>query len=274
MPGPTIEADVGDTLVVELTNALPEPTSIHWHGLRVPADMDGTQLVQQPIQPGETFEYRFVLPDAGTFWYHPHMNETVQLEKGLYGPLVVRGHHEPQLDGERVLMLDDLKLDRKGNLARFGGFKERHEGRRGDTRLVNGKAEPEFEIAAGQVERWRIVNASSSRYVLLSLGSRPFTILGTDGGLIPEPVTAVKVLLAPADRVELAVGPFSEGETLGLESLPYRPRHGEGARRVVRDGAGWQPSALARADPGDPADHRAARHRRRYAEPDRAAPGP
>jgi Multicopper oxidase len=123
--------DVGDTLVVELTNALPEPTSIHWHGLRVPADMDGTQLVQQPIQPGETFEYRFVLPDAGTFWYHPHMNETVQLEKGLYGALVVRGHDEPHLDGERVLVLDDLKLDRKGNLARFGGFKERHDGRRG-----------------------------------------------------------------------------------------------------------------------------------------------
>jgi FtsP/CotA-like multicopper oxidase with cupredoxin domain len=67
VPGPTIEADVGDTLVVELANALPEPTSIHWHGLRVPADMDGTQLVQQPIQPGERFEYRFVLPDAGTF---------------------------------------------------------------------------------------------------------------------------------------------------------------------------------------------------------------
>jgi FtsP/CotA-like multicopper oxidase with cupredoxin domain len=61
----SIEADVGDTLVVELANALPEPTSIHWHGLRVPAEMDGTQLVQQPIQPGETFQYRFVLPDPG-----------------------------------------------------------------------------------------------------------------------------------------------------------------------------------------------------------------
>jgi hypothetical protein len=71
-----------------------------------------------------------VLPDAGTFWYHPHINETVQLEKGLYGALVVRGHDEPHLDGERVLVLDDLKLDRNGNIARFGGFKERHEGRR------------------------------------------------------------------------------------------------------------------------------------------------
>jgi FtsP/CotA-like multicopper oxidase with cupredoxin domain len=221
VPGPTIEADVGDTLVVALTNALPEPTSIHWHGLRVPAEMDGTELVQQPVQPGETFEYRFVLPDAGTFWYHPHTNETVQLEKGLYGALIVRGQDEPRFDAERVLLLDDLKLDRKGNIARFGGWRERHDGRLGETRLVNGEADPEVEIAAGQVERWRIVNASSSRYVLLSTGGRPFTILGTDGGLIPEPVTTAEVLLAPADRVELAVGPYSEGETLALESLPY-----------------------------------------------------
>jgi FtsP/CotA-like multicopper oxidase with cupredoxin domain len=246
VPGPAIEADVGDTLVVELTNALPEPTSIHWHGLRVPAEMDGTQLVQQPIPPGQTFRYRFVLPDAGTFWYHPHVNETVQLEKGLYGTLIVRGHDEPHLDGERVLVLDDLKLDRKGNLARFGGFKERHEGRRGDTRLMNGKAEPELEIAAGQVERWRIVNASSSRYVLLSIGSRPFIILGTDGGLIPEPVTAAQVLLAPADRVELAVGPFAEGQTLGLESLPY-------ARGMVKEHGG----RYATVRVGSPAPSRA-----------------
>ena len=135
----------------------------------------------------------------GRSGYHPHVNETVQLEKGLYGALVVRGHDEPHLDGERVLVLDDLKLDRTGDLARFGGFTERHEGRRGNIRLVNGEAEPEFEIAAGEVERWRILNASSSRYVLFSIGSRQFTILGTDGGLIPEPVTAAQVLLAPAE---------------------------------------------------------------------------
>jgi FtsP/CotA-like multicopper oxidase with cupredoxin domain len=145
----------------------------------------------------------------------------VQLEKGLYGALVVRGHDEPHLDRERVLVLDDLKLDRKGDIARFGGFRERHDGRLGNRRLVNGEAEPELEMAADQVERWRIVNASSSRYVLLTIGGRPFTILGTDGGLIPKPVAAAEVLLAPADRVELAVGPFSEGETLTVESLRY-----------------------------------------------------
>jgi FtsP/CotA-like multicopper oxidase with cupredoxin domain len=91
VPGPTIEARVGDVLEVRLTNRLAEPTTIHWHGLRVPATMDGTDMVQSPIAPGETFTYRFRLPDAGTFWYHPHSNETEQLEKGLYGALIVRG---------------------------------------------------------------------------------------------------------------------------------------------------------------------------------------
>jgi FtsP/CotA-like multicopper oxidase with cupredoxin domain len=168
-----------------------------------------------------SFEYRFVLPDAGTFWYHPHTHETEQLEKGLYGALIVRGPDEPKLDGERVLVLDDLKLDRHGNLARFGGWKERHQGRLGDVRLVNGRAEPELEMAAGQVERWRLVNAASSRYVRLSIGRRPFIILSSDGGLLETPVPATEVLLTPGDRVDLAVGPFAHGESIEVASLAY-----------------------------------------------------
>jgi FtsP/CotA-like multicopper oxidase with cupredoxin domain len=220
-PGPTIEAVEGDRVRILLTNHLPEPTTIHWHGLRVPADMDGTEMVQKPIQPGGTFEYRFVLPDAGTFWYHPHTHETEQLEKGLYGALIVRGPDELRLDGDRVLVLDDLKLDRHRNLARFGGWKERHQGRLGDVRLVNGRAEPELEMAAGQVERWRVVNAASSRYVRLSVGGRPFTILGSDGGLLEAPVPATEVMLTPGDRVDLAVGPFGDGDSIEVASLAY-----------------------------------------------------
>ena len=221
VPGPMIEARVGDVLEVRLTNRLPEPTTIHWHGLRVPAAMDGTDMVQRPIAPGESFTYRFRLPDAGTFWYHPHSNETVQLERGLYGALIVRGDDEPVLDGEQILVLDDLKLDKKGGIARFGGLIERHDGREGDVRLVNGKAEPELSIAAGQIERWRIVNASSARYVRLSIGGKPFRILGSDGGLLEAPITAAEVLLAPADRVELAIGPLAEGEVVAVEALTY-----------------------------------------------------
>ena len=120
-----------------------------------------------------------------------------------------------------MLVLDDVALDRAGQIKRLGGLIERHDGRQGDTRLVNGRQEPELTIAAGQIERWRVLNASSARYVRLSVGGRPFTILGTDGGLIDAPVTVSDVLLAAADRVEIAVGPFAEGESLTIESLPY-----------------------------------------------------
>ena len=221
IPGPKLEARVGDVLEVRLTNRLPEATSIHWHGLRVPAAMDGTDMVQRPIAPGETFTYRFRLPDAGTFFYHPHTNETVQMERGLYGALIVRSDDEPVLDVERVLVLDDIKLDRAGEVAKFGGLVQWHDGREGDVRLVNGKQEPELTIAAGQIERWRIVNASSARYVRLSIGGAPFRILGTDGGLLEAPVEATEALLAPADRVDIAVGPFEEGEQLAVEALAY-----------------------------------------------------
>ena len=221
IPGPVIEARVGDVLELRLTNHLPEPTVLHWHGLRLPAAMDGTDMVQRGIKPGDTFTYRFTLRDAGTFWYHPHMNETVQLERGLYGALIVREPNEPTLDAERVLVLDDVKLDRQGQIKKPGGLIEGHDGRQGGTRLVNGKAEPELTMAAGQIERWRVINASSARYVRLSIGGRPFTILGTDGGLIDAPVTVTEVLLTPADRVDIAVGPFTEGETIAVDALKY-----------------------------------------------------
>jgi FtsP/CotA-like multicopper oxidase with cupredoxin domain len=222
VPGPVLEASVGDVLEVNFRNSLPEPSMIHWHGLRLSPPMDGTENVQRPVAPGGTFTYRFALADAGTFWYHPHMNETVQLERGLYGALIVHGPDEPQLDAERVLVLDDVALDRDAQLEPPGGWIERHDGRQGSTRLVNGKAEPELTIAAGQVERWRIVNASSARYIRLSIGGVPFQILGTDGGLLSAPVHAREFLLAPADRVDLAVGPFTVvGQTLQVEALRY-----------------------------------------------------
>ena len=84
VPGPVLEARQGVPLEIEFTNRLPEPTVIHWHGLRIPAAMDGIQVVQRLIEPGETYTYRFTPPDAGTFWYHPHHNETEQLEKALW----------------------------------------------------------------------------------------------------------------------------------------------------------------------------------------------
>lgn len=221
VPGPTIEAQVGDVLEIHLVNHLPEPTVVHWHGLRIPAAMDGTGRVQRPVGPGESFTYRFRVPDAGTFWYHSHYNETVQLERGLYGALIVRDPAEPVFDADRVLVLDDVALRRDGQITPPGGWIESHDGREGDIRLVNGRQEPDLQMAAGQVERWRIVNAASARYVRLSVGGRPFRIIGTGGGLIPAPVAATELLLPAAGRTEIVVGPFAEGETLRVETLPF-----------------------------------------------------
>jgi FtsP/CotA-like multicopper oxidase with cupredoxin domain len=230
IPGPVIEAEVGDTLEVKLTNQLPEATTIHWHGLRIPAEMDGTEMTQPAVEPGESFEYRFVVPDAASFWYHSHVNETEQLERGLYGALIVRGPDEPVLDGEQILVFDDLKLGPDGDVAPFGDEHEQHAGREGDVRLVNGRQEPELEIGAGQVERWRIVNAANTRFVRLSIGGRPFSILGTDGGLLTAPYETTEVLVTPGDRFDLAVGPFAEGQRLEIAALPYDRGKGESPR--------------------------------------------
>jgi FtsP/CotA-like multicopper oxidase with cupredoxin domain len=246
VPGPTIEANVGDTIEVRLTNSLPQATTIHWHGVRVPAEMDGTEAVQPPVDPGETFEYRFVVPDAGTYWYHSHTNETEQLERGLYGALIVRDSSEPALDAERTLLFDDLKIGPDGDLAPFGDEHEHHAGREGDVRLVNGRQEPELEMPGGTVERWRVIDAANTRFVRLSLGGRPFTIIGTDGGLLPRPVSATEVLVTPGERVDLAVGPFEEGERIEIEALPYDRGKSETARErfaTLRVGAAIESSA-------------------------------
>ena len=235
VPGPTLEARAGDTLVVYLKNRLPEPTTIHWHGLRIPAPMDGTEMTQRVVKPGGAFEYRFVLPDAGTYWYHPHANETVQMERGLYGAIVVRGADDPVVDAERVIVLDDVSVDRRGRIAKPGGVLERHNGRQGGIPVLNGQADVELSMPAGQIARWRIVNAGSARYVRLSIGGRPFRIIGTDGGLIERPIEATDVVVAPGDRVDLAVGPFVEGDELGIDALPHHRRLGQ-RRRTERFG--------------------------------------
>ncbi len=225
LPGTELRANVGDTLVVRLTNHLDEPTMIHWHGLRIPAAMDGTDAVQKPVAPGEVFEYRFVLPDAGTFWYHSHANETVQMERGMYGSLIVEDPADPIFDGEKVFLVDDMKLNSEHEFTNPGWFVprivERHDGREGDTLLINGKENSVIEIAAGQTERWRFINSSSARYFTLHLGGREFKIIGTDGGLLEHPRTVTNVLITPGERIDIAAGPFEEGETILMESLKY-----------------------------------------------------
>ena len=221
VPGPCIDAHVGDVLEVRLTNRLPEPTTLHWHGLRLPAAMDGTDMVQHPVAPGGTFTYRFKLVDAGTFWYHSHSNETVQVERGLYGGIVVREADEPAFDRDRVLVLSDVMLDRNVGIVAHGDSHERRGGREGNVRLVNGTSEPEIKMRGGQVERWRIINAASARYVRLSIGQRPFRIVSSGGGLFEDLTMTREILLTPGERADLVIGPFEPGEVVSVLSEPY-----------------------------------------------------
>ena len=226
IPAPVLKAKVGDTMIIRVKNELEEPTIIHWHGLRIPSSMDGTGAVQEPIKPGQTFEYRFQLPDAGTFWFHSHANETVQMERGMYGALIVEDPAEQVItDAEKIFMIDDMKLDAKYRFTKPGWFfpriKERHDGRQGNTLLINGKENPVIKVHAGQRERWRFINSSSARYFYLYMGGKPFQVIGTDGGLLESPRTVNKILLTPGERIDVIAGPFKEGENILIESLAY-----------------------------------------------------
>jgi len=186
--------------------------------------MDGTGETQKPIQPGESFEYRFIVPDAGTFWYHSHHNETVQMERGMYGALIVEEPSEMITDGDKIFLIDDMKLTgnnkfKKGN--RISRWIERHDGREGDTLLINGKENPVVFINAGQTERWHFINASSARYFKLRLSGKPFCIIATDGGLIEKPQRVTELLITPGERYDILAGAFSEGEVFSMESLAY-----------------------------------------------------
>ena len=224
LPGPVLKAKKGDEMVIRVKNDLPEATVIHWHGIRLPAAMDGTDSVQEPIEPGQEFEYRFTVPDAGTFWYHSHFNETKQMERGMYGALVVEDELDPVFDDEKIFVIDDIKLNRNnefktGNLVQ--SWIERHDGRQGDIVLINGTEHPVIDISAGQTERWRFINAASARYVRLSLSGKTFRIIGTDGGLIEKPVEVTEAMLIPGERIDIAVGPFDENDTFSIDSLNY-----------------------------------------------------
>ena len=224
LPGPVLRAEKGDTMIIRVKNELEEPTIIHWHGIQLPSRMDGTGESQKPIQPGEVFEYRFTVRDAGTFWYHSHHRETVQMERGMYGALIVTDPSDPVVDDEKVFMIDDMKLDAINNFKRgnrLSRWIERHDGREGNTSLINGKEQPVVSMHAGQTERWRFINAASARYFRLHLEGRTFKILSTDGGLLEKPETVTELLVTPGERFDILAGPFEEGEEFYIESLPY-----------------------------------------------------
>lgn len=224
VPGPLLSARVGDRLVARFTNRLPEPTTIHWHGLRLPAAMDGSPMVQPPTKPGESFRYEFPLKDAGLFWFHPHVRSDLQVQRGLYGALVVRGPHEPQVDDERILILDDVRLRPDGSLAEYLDDEAKMMGREGNTLLVNGVEAPTLRFRPGALARFRLVNAANGRFFHLRIPGHPWRVIGSDGGLIPAPHDAERVLMSPGERHDLLVRMPASG-TLDLMNEPYERGH-------------------------------------------------
>ena len=211
VPGPVIRARVGDRLVVHFTNKLPAPTTVHWHGVRLPIGMDGVPGVSQPeVKPGESFTYDFTLPDAGLYWYHPHVASAEQVGFGLYGALLVEDPHDGVgVADQLVMVLSDMSIVPAGTLepADAGGSIGTVFGREGSHVLLNGREHSSMTVRAGAPQRWRIVNAAKSRYFSLDLGGVVFRQIGTDGGLQEYPTEHDTLTLGPGERADVIVSP-------------------------------------------------------------------
>lgn len=221
IPGPLLHARVGDRVIVHFTNELAEATTIHWHGLRISDQMDGSPMIQDPVQPGETFTYDFVVPDAGTYWYHTHLHQIEQLERGLYGAIVVHEAEEPTFSRERIFVGDDVRLSGTNVIAPFEtSGPDIGMGRVGNTLLLNGREIPsEVTIEKGAIERWRFVSASNSLPYGLRIVGADVKVIATDGGLLPEPFDLERVEIAPGQRYDFEVRPHADAPEVRLEAM-------------------------------------------------------
>ena len=230
VPGPILEVYEGDHVIVHFHNRLPTASTIHWHGIHLPAVFDGSPL--NPVPAGADFDYKFT-PErgsAGTYWYHPHPGEITgeQIAKGLFGALIVRARDDP-LRGipERVIILSDNRFNPDGTVsfadpASPAGKIDEENGREGPMLFVNGKRMPVMSIRSGEVQRWRIVNASAARVFRLAIPGQTLIHVGNDGGLFERPLEVKDIIVSPSERVEILVrGTGKPGTRTVLQDLPY-----------------------------------------------------
>ena len=187
VPGPLLRAKQGERLRVLLANALPQASTVHWHGIRLPNAMDGVpHLTQKPVLPGGEFLYEFTLPDAGTYWYHPHERSQEQVARGLYGALIVDEPQPPEVDRDETWVLSDWRLDKTAtDVADFDSnrFDLSHGGRIGNTVTINGRFTPiggEFALRSGERIRLRLINAAIKDREIAARGE-------SDAGEVGEP---------------------------------------------------------------------------------------
>ena len=222
-PGPLIRVKQGAEIVVDFTNQIDLPTSIHWHGVRVENRYDGVPgVTQDPVPPGGRFVYRVRFKDAGIYWYHPHHREDIQQDLGLYGNMFVRPGAEDYyapVNGEEFLILDDLLVDGSG-LYPFGGEAATHTlmGRFGNVLLVNGEPDYRLTVERGEVIRFFLTNVSNTRMFNLSFEDARMKIVGADLGKFERETWVSSVVLAPAQRYVIEV----QFETAGVVALTNR----------------------------------------------------
>ncbi len=218
-PSPVLRVRQGERLRVRLVNRLESPTTIHWHGVRLPNAMDGVpNLTQAPVAPGEEFVYEFAPPDAGTFWYHPHFASLQQLPRGLAGALVVEEREPPKFDADLLLVIKDWDLDEAGQFkapttpkaaARAGTFGRLH--------TVNGLVEPAYDVPAGGLCRLRLLNIDVTRIFKVVLEGAEALIVALDGHPLRQAQPLQLLSLGPGMRADLALrAPSATGNQVRL----------------------------------------------------------
>jgi FtsP/CotA-like multicopper oxidase with cupredoxin domain len=230
-PGPEIRVKRGERVKVRLINKLKEPTSIHWHGIRIANAMDGVAgLTQEAVKPGETFEYDFVVPDTGTYWYHAHNKSWNQVARGLYGALIVEDD-EQVFDKEHdlTLVIDDWRLNRTGTLdvASIGSMMDwSHGGRLGNWLTVNGDGHAKTKVNAGEAYRLRLINACNARVLEIDPNRFNAKVIAYDGQSLPDPVSLKfsPLQIGHAQRVDLLVIP-KFGEDFAIEEISGKQSH-------------------------------------------------
>ena len=207
IPGPVLRAVQGDTIRVRFRNRLPMVSTIHWHGIRLPNAMDGVPgITQSPVRPGEDFQYEFALPDAGTFWYHPHVATYEQIGRGLFGAIVVEEREPPDVDDDVMWSLSDVTLTKEAAIS--PNFKSLHDaahaGRLGNVILVNGERGPAtLAVRAGSRVRLRLLNSASARIFRLKFHGHQPLVVAHDGHPCTPYALTESILFSPGNRLDL-----------------------------------------------------------------------
>ncbi|MBF7143129.1 MULTISPECIES: multicopper oxidase family protein [Pseudomonas] len=224
-PGTELRVRQGEWLRVRFVNRLPVPTTIHWHGIRLPLNMDGVPYVSQlPVLPGETFDYRFRVPDAGSYWYHPHVASSEQLGRGLVGPLIVEEREPTGFMHERTLCLKNWHVDEEGAFLPFSIVREAaRNGTLGRLSTINGTPTPVLDLPAGQIVRLRVLNLDNTATYRLNLkGAGDARIYALDGNPIEPRPLGKDYWLGPGMRLCLALKVPAAGEEISLRDGPVR----------------------------------------------------